>query len=160
MHVTIIAVGRMKAGPERELIARYQKRFSLAGKNLGLSGPDIIEINESKASSSDLRKSEEAKKIVSAIPDGAFVIALDEHGKNISSTALSKNIRRIQEDGNRTIIFLIGGADGHGDLALKRANLMLSFGQLTWPHQIVRLLLVEQLYRITTIQSGHPYHRA
>ncbi len=160
MHITIIAVGRMKAGPERELIARYQKRFALAGKNLGLSGPDIVEINESRASSSDLRKSEEAKKIVDAIPDSTFVIALDEHGKNISSTALSKNILRIQEDGNRTIAFLIGGADGHGDLVLKRANITLSFGQLTWPHQIVRLLLVEQLYRTTTIQSGHPYHRA
>jgi 23S rRNA (pseudouridine1915-N3)-methyltransferase len=159
MHVAIIAVGRMKAGPERELIARYQKRFALAGKNLGLSGPDIIEISESKASSSELRKSEEAKKIVDAIPDGAFVIALDEHGKNISSTTLSQKVLRIQEDGNRAIVFLIGGADGHGDLALKRANLTLSFGQLTWPHQIVRLLLVEQLYRITTIQSGHPYHR-
>ncbi len=160
MHITIIAVGRMKAGPERELIARYQKRFALAGKNLGLSGPDIIEINESKASSSELRKSEEAKKIIDAIPDGAFVIALDEHGKNISSTALSKNVLRIQEDGNRTVAFLIGGADGHGDLALKQANFKLSFGQLTWPHQIVRLLLVEQLYRVITIQSGHPYHRA
>jgi 23S rRNA (pseudouridine1915-N3)-methyltransferase len=160
MHVAIIAVGRMKAGPERELIARYQKRFALSGKNLGLSGSDIIEISESKASSSELRKSEEAKKIVDAIPDGAFVIALDEHGKNISSTTLSQKVLRIQEDGNRAIVFLIGGADGHGDLALKRANLTLSFGQLTWPHQIVRLLLVEQLYRITTIQSGHPYHRA
>lgn len=160
MHVTIIAVGRMKAGPERELIARYQKRFALAGKNLGLSGPDIIEINESKASSSELRKSEEAKKIVDAIPDGSYIIALDEHGKNVSSTTLSKNILHVQEDGTRTIAFLIGGADGHGDLVLKRANFTLSFGQLTWPHQIVRLLLVEQLYRITTIQSGHPYHRA
>ena len=160
MHITIIAVGRIKVGPERELIARYQKRIALAGKNLGLSGPDIIEINESKASSSDSRKSEEAKKIMDAVPDGAYVIALDEHGKNISSTSLSKKTLRLQEDGNRTIAFLIGGADGHGDLVLKRANFTLSFGQLTWPHQIARLLLVEQLYRITTIQSGHPYHRA
>lgn len=160
MRVAIIAVGRMKAGPERELIVRYQKRFALAGKNLGLSGPDIIEISESKASSSGLRKNEEAKKIIDAIPDGAFVIALDEHGKNISSTALSQKTLELQEDGNRTLVFLIGGADGHGDPVLKRADFKLSFGQLTWPHQIVRLLLVEQLYRITTIQSGHPYHRA
>ena len=160
MNITIIAVGRMKAGPERELIARYQKRFSLAGKNLGLTGLDIVEIAENKASSSELRKNEDAKKIVEAIPDGAFVIALDEHGKNISSTTLSQKFLQLQEDGNRTIAFLIGGADGHGDPVLKRANFILSFGQLTWPHQIVRLLLVEQLYRITTIQSGHPYHRA
>jgi 23S rRNA (pseudouridine1915-N3)-methyltransferase len=160
MHITIIAVGRMKAGPERELIARYQKRFTLAGKNLGLTGPDIVEINESKASSADLRKKEEAKKIIGTIPDGAVIISLDEHGKNISSEALSQKILRLQEDGNRSIAFLIGGADGHGELVRQRANFTLSFGQLTWPHQIVRLLLVEQLYRITTIQSGHPYHRA
>ncbi len=160
MHISIIAIGKMKAGPERELIARYQKRFSQSGKKLALTGPDIIEINESRASTVDQRKSEEAGKLSGAIPDGSFIIALDEHGKNISSAKFSQKIMDIQQDGIRSIAFLIGGADGHGSRVLDHANLKLSFGQLTWPHQIVRLLLVEQLYRTTTILSGHPYHRA
>lgn len=159
MHVSIIAIGRVKAGPERELIARYQKRFAQSGKNLGLSGPDIIELSESKASSTDQRKTEEAKNISNAIPDGAYVVVLDEHGKNISSPQLSQKLKQVQEDGIRCICFLIGGADGHGELLRKRADLGLSFGRLTWPHQIARLMLVEQLYRTTTILSGHPYHR-
>jgi len=160
MHVSIIAIGRMKAGPERELIARYQKRFAQTGKNLGFSGPDIIEINESRASTADQRKADEAKKISDAIPDGAFVFVLDEFGKNISSPQFSTKIKQIQENGTRSVTFLIGGADGHGQEVLNRANFKLSFGQLTWPHQIVRLLLAEQLYRTTTILTGHPYHRA
>ena len=159
MQISIIAIGRVKSGPERELVARYQKRIIQTGKNLGISGLNIIEIGESKASSAGQRKLEEAKKLLDLIPDGAVVFTLDEHGKNISSVQFAQKLKQIQEDGTRSLVFLIGGADGHGDLVLKRADHKLSFGQLTWPHQIVRILLVEQLYRTTTILSGHPYHR-
>lgn len=159
MRISIHAIGRVKAGAERELISRYQSRFTGSGKNLGLSGLEIIELNESRASTSDLRCKDEAARLLDTIPDGAFVIALDERGKNISSKEFANKIRGQLEDGCRAVSLVIGGADGHGDAIRKRANMLLSFGQLTWPHQLVRVLLVEQLYRATTILSGHPYHR-
>jgi 23S rRNA (pseudouridine1915-N3)-methyltransferase len=160
VQVSIIAVGKIKDGPERELIARYQQRFTATGKSLGLSGPTILELKESRAPTSAQRCRDEAKRMLDTIPDGAFVIALDERGKNLSSEAFARKIQQVQEDGGRSLAILIGGADGHGHEVRQRANLLLSFGQLTWPHQLVRLLLVEQLYRATTILSGHPYHRA
>ncbi len=159
MRLTIVAIGRMKAGPERELISRYQKRFSASGRNLGFSGPDIQEIAESRASSTNQRKDEEAAKILATVPSDAFLIALDEHGKPVSSSEFSNKIQQIQHDRHRDLAILIGGADGHGDRVLQRANLVISFGRMTWPHQFARLLLVEQLYRAMTILSGHPYHR-
>jgi len=149
----------MKTGPERELISRYQKRFIATGKGLGFSGLEIKEFAESRASSTIQRKGDEAARLNAAIPDGAFVIALDEHGKSVSSPLFAKKLQQVQNDGFRTIAMLIGGADGHGDEVLQRANLTLSFGRMTWPHQFARILLVEQLYRAMTILSAHPYHR-
>lgn len=159
VQVSIIAVGRIKDGPERELIARYQKRFSVTGKNLGLSGPTMIELKESRATTSAQRCQDEAKRMLEAVPDGAFIVALDERGKNLSSEAFARKLQHLQEENRRALAVLIGGADGHGKDVRQQANLLLSFGQLTWPHQLVRLMLVEQLYRATTILSGHPYHR-
>lgn len=149
----------MKAGPERELIARYQKRCRASGNNLGFTGPEIFEIPESRASSPDQRKNDETSKLLAAVPDGAFVIALDENGKNLSSKEFSSQLLQTQQNGHRSLAILIGGADGHGKKIAEIADITLSFGRLTWPHQLVRLLLVEQLYRAMTILSGHPYHR-
>ncbi len=160
MRVSIHAIGRGKAGADRELIARYQSRFSGAGKNLGLSGLEIIELAESRAATADLRCKDEATRLIDTIADGAFVISLDERGKNLSSKAFANRIQTELHDGRRALSLVIGGADGHGDAMRQRADMLLSFGQLTWPHQLVRVLLVEQLYRATTILSGHPYHRA
>ena len=159
MRIQIAAVGRMKSGPERELVARYLERAVAGGKPLGLIGFDVSELTESRAGSSQSRKVEEAKALTATFPQGAVVVALDERGKGIGSEALANTIARWRDDGKAAVSFVIGGADGLEPDFVKRADLVLSFSPLTWPHQMVRIMLAEQLYRATTILSGHPYHR-
>lgn len=158
MRITIAAVGRMKAGPEREMVARYLDRAVGGGKPLALTGFDVIELTESRASSSASRKADEAKALLAALPEG-IVVALDERGKSIDSEPLAQQIGRWRDDGRPAVSFVIGGADGLDPAFVSRADLVLSFSPLTWPHQLVRIMLAEQLYRATTILAGHPYHR-
>ncbi len=158
MRIAIAAVGRMKAGPEREMVNRYLDRAVGGGKPLALIGFDVIELSESRASSSAARKVDEARALKAALPDG-IVVALDERGKSIGSEAFAKQLGRWRDDGRPAASFIIGGADGLDPDFVKRADLALSFSPLTWPHQLVRIMLAEQLYRATTILSGHPYHR-
>ncbi|RYE87832.1 MAG: 23S rRNA (pseudouridine(1915)-N(3))-methyltransferase RlmH [Hyphomicrobiales bacterium] len=158
MRIAIAAVGRMKQGPERELVGRYLERAILSGRPLGLTGFETIELTESRASSSPARKADEAKALRAALPDG-IVVALDERGKTQGSEALAQQIARWRDDGRPAVSFVIGGADGLEPDFVKGADLTLSFSPLTWPHQLVRIMLAEQLYRATTILSGHPYHR-
>ena len=158
MRLTIAAIGRMKAGPERELVARYLDRAIGGGKPLALTGFDVIELPESRASSSASRKADEAKALRAALPEG-IVVALDERGKSIGSEAFSALIARWRDDGRPAASFIIGGADGLDPTFVAAADMTLSFSPLTWPHQMVRIMLAEQLYRTTTILSGHPYHR-
>jgi len=159
MRIQIAAVGRMKAGPERELVARYLERAVAGGKPLGLTGFDVAELTESRAGSPASRKLEEAKALTATFPAGTVVVALDERGKGIGSEDLAHRIARWRDDGKAAVSFVIGGADGLDPDFVKRADLVLSFSPLTWPHQMVRIMLAEQLYRTTTILSGHPYHR-
>jgi 23S rRNA (pseudouridine1915-N3)-methyltransferase len=158
MRITIAAVGRMKAGPERELVARYLDRAVGGGKPLALTGFDVIELTESRASSPASRKADEAKALRAALPDG-IVLALDERGKAIGSEPFANQILRWRDDGRPAVSFVIGGADGIDPDFVKSADLVLSFSPMVWPHQLVRIMLAEQLYRTTTILSGHPYHR-
>lgn len=148
----------MKAGPEREMVARYLDRAIGGGKPLALTGFDVIELTESRAGSSASRKADEAKALRAALPDG-IVVALDERGKAIGSQAFANQIGRWRDDGRPAASFIIGGADGLDPAFVAAADLVLSFSPLTWPHQLVRIMLAEQLYRTTTILSGHPYHR-
>lgn len=158
MRITVAAIGRMKAGPERELVARYLDRAAGAGKPLALTGFDAIELPESRASSPASRKADEAKALRAALPDG-IAVALDERGKSITSEALANQIGRWRDDGRPAVSFVIGGADGLDPAFVQSADLVLSFSPMVWPHQLVRIMLAEQLYRTTTILSGHPYHR-
>jgi 23S rRNA (pseudouridine1915-N3)-methyltransferase len=158
MRIAIAAVGRMKQGPERELAGRYLDRAVLSGKSLALTGFETIELTESRASSSPARKADEAKALRAALPEG-IVVALDERGKTIASEAFANQIARWRDDGRPAVSFVIGGADGLDPDFVRSADLTLSFSPLTWPHQLVRIMLAEQLYRATTILSGHPYHR-
>lgn len=158
MRITIAAVGRMKAGPERELVARYLDRATGGGKPLALTGFDIVELNESRASSSASRKADEAKALRAALPEG-IVVALDERGKSLGSEAFAKQMLRWRDDGRPAVSFVIGGADGIDPAFVSAADMTLSFSPMVWPHQLVRIMLAEQLYRVTTILSGHPYHR-
>jgi len=160
MHVSVYAVGRMKAGPERDLAGRFLDRFAKAGPAVGLDFAGVTESPESRAPSADERRREESQKLLARKDGATAIVLLDERGKNIGSEELAHTIARFGESGRKNLIFAIGGPDGHDSLLRDQADLVLSFGKLTWPHQIVRVMLAEQLYRAATILSGHPYHRA
>ena len=159
MRVAILAVGRMKQGPERELVARYLDRAVASGKTLGLTGFAVTELTESRASSNSSRKVEEGKALSAQLSAAGIVVALDERGKTLGSDDFAKRLSRWRDDGKPAVSFVIGGADGLDPGFARAADLTLSFSPLTWPHQLVRIMLAEQLYRATTILSGHPYHR-
>lgn len=158
MNVTIAAVGRLKAGPERTLLERYLDRAEKAGRRLGLSFA-VREFPESRAGSAPARKAEEAAVLLAALPAGATLIALDETGTGLDSRTFATRIGKWRDAGTGDLVLAIGGPDGHGEALLGKAALRLAFGGMTWPHQLVRLMLAEQLYRVVTILSGHPYHR-
>jgi 23S rRNA (pseudouridine1915-N3)-methyltransferase len=158
LRISIHAVGRLKQGPERELVARYLERAVAGGRNLGLSGFEVQESVESRASGG-ARKAEEARSLRAGIAEGTRLVTLDERGKSMGSEALAQLIGRWRDEGKAGTAFLVGGADGLDPALVADAELSLSFSPLTWPHQLVRIMLAEQLYRVTTILSGHPYHR-
>lgn len=158
MRIAIAAIGKMKQGPERELVARYLDRARQSGKPLALTGFEVTELAESRASAATTRKAEEARALEAALPDGV-IVALDERGKLMGSEAFAQQLARWRDDGKPGASFVIGGADGLDPAFAAKADLVLSFSPLTWPHQLVRIMLAEQLYRATTILSGHPYHR-
>ena len=160
MLVAVHAVGRMKAGPEQELAARYLDRFAKSGPAVGLEFSGIMEIAEGRAQSVDERRRDEAGRLRAQIAKGTALIVLDERGKNLGSAGLAERIGALRDGGRRHLALVIGGPDGVDPALRGEAELVLSFGLLTWPHQLVRVMLAEQLYRITTILAGHPYHRA
>ncbi len=160
MKISVFAVGRMKAGPEKELADRYFERFSKSGPAVGLEFSGIAEIPESRAQGAAERKREEGDRLRQHLASGAALILLDERGKNISSEDFATRIAALRDSGRRAVTVAIGGPDGHDPSLRETAELVLSFGAQTWPHQLVRVMLGEQLYRAATILSGHPYHRA
>ncbi|MCO6184807.1 23S rRNA (pseudouridine(1915)-N(3))-methyltransferase RlmH [Rhizobium sp. L1K21] len=160
MRIGVFAVGRLKSGPEKELAARYFDRFSKAGPPIGLEFSRVTEVNESRASSSDTRKREEGQMLEKALPDGAVLLLLDERGKAMGSEDFANLLGQFRDQGRRELMIAIGGADGLDQSLRERADATVCFGKMTWPHQLVRILIAEQLYRAVTILSGHPYHRA
>lgn len=159
MRLQILAIGRLKGGPERDLCGRYRERAVQSGRTLGFSGPDIVECPESRARRPEDRKREEAAALEVRFAPG-LLVALDERGPALTSERFAERLARARDAGAEAATFLIGGADGLAPELLGRAQLTLAFGALTLPHQIVRALLLEQLYRAMTILAGHPYHRA
>src|ERR1700749_4473375 len=160
MRIVVIAVGRLKQGPERELAGRYRERFEEMGRKLGFRGLEIHEIPETRARDAATRMAEEAAAMTAAIPDKSVLVALDERGDNLRSEAFAKHLGRRPDDTVANTVFAIGGADGLSPDLRRRAKLRLAFGSATWPHQMVRVMLLEQIYRAATILAGHPYHRA
>jgi 23S rRNA (pseudouridine1915-N3)-methyltransferase len=150
----------MKAGPDKELAERYFDRFSKSGPALGLEFSGVTEIAESRAQTAGERRREEAQRLQAQLGPGISLILLDERGKSLSSEEFAGKIGSMRDDGRRGLVIAIGGADGHEASLREQAALVLSFGAMTWPHQLVRIMLAEQLYRAATILSGHPYHRA
>lgn len=151
MRINIVAIGRLRAGPEKTLLDHFISRVSWP--------VNIREVEEKKNLTGSALKRREGELILENCPRGAQVIVLDERGKEISSRAFAKKISDWQDDGIDDICIVIGGADGLDEAVRQRANLTISFGRLTWPHMLVRGMLVEQLYRAQQIIAGHPYHR-
>ena len=160
MRLVIISVGRLKQGPERELAGRYRERFEDIGRKLGFRGLDIKEIPESRARDPATRIAEETAAISVLIPEKSVLVALDERGTNIDSAAFARHLGRWRDESVADTIFAIGGADGLSPDLRRKAKLSVAFGMATWPHQMVRVMLLEQIYRAATILAGHPYHRA
>ena len=160
MRLVVVAIGRLKQGPERELAERYRQRFDDIGRKLGFRGLDVHEIPESRARDAATRIAEEAAAISAAIPPKSMVVALDERGNSIDSDAFARQLGRWRDDQVANTIFIIGGADGLSPDLRRMAKLRMAFGSATWPHQMVRIMLLEQIYRAATILAGHPYHRA
>jgi 23S rRNA (pseudouridine1915-N3)-methyltransferase len=160
MRVVVIAIGRLKQGPERELAERYRERFDDIGRKLGFRGLEIHEIAESRARDTATRMAEEATAISALIPEKYVLVALDERGENVDSAAFARHLGRWRDQSVANTIFTIGGADGLSPDLQSKAKLRIAFGSATWPHQMVRVMLLEQIYRAATILAGHPYHRA
>ncbi len=159
MRIVIAAVGRLKQGPERELAERYRKRAADAGRAVGLHPVDIVEIRESRADNLDRRMLEESIAIANVIPERAVSVILDERGESLGSAAFAGHLQAWRTQNLPAAVFVIGGADGLAASLRQTAKLALAFGGATWPHQLVRVMLLEQIYRAVTLLSGHPYHR-
>jgi 23S rRNA (pseudouridine1915-N3)-methyltransferase len=160
MRLLVAAIGRLKQGPERELAELYRKRAAASGRPFGIRDVEVIEIRESRAAAAERRKVEESIAIANVIPEGAIAVVLDERGDNLDSAAVAARLREWRAQDRPAVCFVIGGADGLAPSLSGRAQLRLAFGAATWPHQLARIMLLEQLYRAGTILAGHPYHRA
>jgi len=151
MRITVIAVGRLRSGPEQALADHYRERINWP--------VEIREVEERRKLPPAELKRREAALIEAALPERAVLVALDERGKALSSRDFAARLGRWRDDGIADLAFAIGGADGLDDAIRARTALTLSLGSMTWPHFMVRGMLFEQLYRAQQILAGHPYHR-
>ena len=152
MRVTLLAIGKQKAGPLRDLVQDYARRLTFPF--------EVKELEEKKKLPPAQLKAREGELILAAISPESKVIALDERGKSLTSEAFAGKLAAWRDEGEGEFVFIIGGADGLDDAVRRRADLILQFGTMVWPHQLVRVMLAEQLFRAQSIWSGHPYHRA
>lgn len=160
MRLLVAAIGRLKAGPERDLAARYRERAAPIARSLGFPSCDLVEIPESRARRAPDRCAEEGAAILSHCGSGSAVIAYDERGRSdLPSLGLADRIAGWRDATRPALVIVIGGADGLDPGVRARADLTLAFGAATLPHGLVRVLVLEQVYRTLTILSGHPYHR-
>ncbi len=159
MRLTIAAIGRLKDGAERVLVNRYIERLAGA-RSVGIGGVAEKELSESRLGSAAERRAEEATRLLKAVEGADLMVALDAGGRQMASDDFARWLGAKRDGGTRHAAFLIGGADGHGHAIAAHAHLKLSLGMMTLPHGLARAVLVEQIYRATTILAGHPYHRA
>lgn len=155
MRLTLLAVGRLRCGPLQTLFDDYARR--LGGGPLGPLS--VKEVEERKPLPAPALKAREGALLLASLPEGARLVALDERGRSLDSRGFAAQLGRWREEGVRETAFAIGGADGLDEAVRAHADLLLSLGALTWPHQLVRVLLAEQLFRADAILQGHPYHR-
>ncbi|MGO9418635.1 23S rRNA (pseudouridine(1915)-N(3))-methyltransferase RlmH [Roseiarcus sp.] len=160
MRIALICVGRLKAGSERELFERYFTRLKGMARSVGVSDVDLREIDESRARRPEDRCDDEASTILRALAPRDVLVALDERGVSPSSEEWASDIARARDAGHSAYVVVIGGPDGLSPPLRAKAQKVISFGTMTWPHQLVRVMAAEQIYRALSILSGHPYHRA
>ena len=153
MH--LCAVGRLRSGPERDLIADYTQRFDRTGRALSLGPLTEHEVEDKK----NAGMAAEAELLARAVPQGAVLVTLDERGKLLTSPEFATQLARWRDAGRQDVAFVIGGADGIDPSLRAKADFSISFGQMVWPHMLVRVMRAEQLYRAANILSGGPYHR-
>jgi 23S rRNA (pseudouridine1915-N3)-methyltransferase len=156
LRVHLCAVGRLRSGPERDLIADYTQRFDRTGRALSLGPLTEHEVEDKK----NAGMAAEAELLARAVPQGAVLVTLDERGKLLTSPQFATQLARWRDAGRQDVAFVIGGADGIDPSLRAKADFSISFGQMVWPHMLVRVMLAEQLYRAANILSGGPYHRA
>lgn len=150
MRIEIISCGRLKKGSLKDLLDEYKGRIRWS-----LTLHEI----ESRYREPENQQSDEERKILEKLNSHAFVVVLDERGNGLKSLDFAKTIENLQNTGESHLQFIIGGAEGLTDAVRNKANLLLSFGQQTWPHMLARIMLLEQIYRAQQILAGHPYHR-
>lgn len=156
MRVHVCAVGRLRKAPERDLFDDYQTRFNRTGRALALGPLALAEVEDRKGGG----MAGEAEVLRRATPDGALICILDERGKALSSPQFADTLANWRDQGRQDVAFLIGGADGLDPTLRAQSDFALSFGNMVWPHMLVRVMLAEQLYRAASILAGGPYHRA
>ncbi|MCO4823384.1 MAG: 23S rRNA (pseudouridine(1915)-N(3))-methyltransferase RlmH [Amylibacter sp.] len=155
LSLHIIACGRLRKGPEVELISDYLDRYEKTGRGLGLGPVSLIEVEDKRGGG----MAAEAELLRKAIPKGAVTMILDERGKLLSSIDFSQKISGWRDTGVQDLAILIGGADGIDPALRQEADFALSFGKMVWPHMLARVMLSEQLYRAASILGNAPYHR-
>ena len=156
MRVHVCAVGRLRGGPERDMVSDYVTRFDRIGRALGLGPVTLTEVDDRKGGG----MAAEADLLRRAMPKGAVICCLDERGKVETSPAFAQRLARWRDAGRGDVAFVIGGADGIDPSLRAKADHLMSFGAMVWPHMLVRVMLAEQLYRAASILAGSPYHRA
>ena len=155
MKLAIAAIGRIKSGPERELVDDYVRRAGAVGRAAGLGPVDERELDARHLKD----RAAETAALVDAAPDGAQLFILDERGEQIASRELASALEALRDRAVPAAAFLIGGPDGHDPDALPAGAKRIAFGRAVWPHKLVRVMLAEQLYRACSVLAGAPYHR-
>ncbi|WP_425073865.1 23S rRNA (pseudouridine(1915)-N(3))-methyltransferase RlmH [Sagittula sp. S175] len=155
MRVHLCVVGRLRAGPERELVSDYIDRFDKTGRGMGLGPVTVTEVEDRKGGG----MAAEAVLLRKALPGGAKLCVLDERGRVMTSPEFAGEMAKWRDTGCSDVAFVIGGADGIDPALRAEADFALSFGKMVWPHMLVRVMLSEQLYRAASILGGAPYHR-
>lgn len=156
MRVRIVAIGRLRKGPEKELIDDYLARASRAGRGLGVGPVEVVELDDRKGGG----MAAEAVLLRRALPAGALVCAMDERGAQLDSPGFARRIGGWRDAGRSDLAFILGGADGIDPALRGEADFALSLGAMVWPHMLARVMLSEQIYRAVSILGGSPYHRA
>lgn len=159
MKITVIAVGKIKEKYLKDALAEYSKRLSRYCKLEIIEVADEKTPDQASKAAEDLIRAKEGERILKHIRDDMYVITLEIGGKMLTSEEFADKIETLGVQGKSSIVFVIGGSIGLGKEVLKRSDFALSFSKMTFPHQLMRVVLLEQVYRGYRIMNGEPYHK-